>query len=54
MVGGLLTVAIVIGIKLIALFGLSHLVHGATTPVILIVLLLVGILARYLTRFLRL
>ena len=51
-VGGILGVLVVIGVKLFALAGLSHLLHGASPVVIFVVLIVAAILLRRFFRFL--
>ncbi len=48
---GVVGALVILGIKLFALAGVSHLLHGSSPVVIFIVLIAVAVVVRRLTRF---
>jgi hypothetical protein len=51
LIGGIVAAVVVIGIKIFAVAGVTHLIHGASAPIIVVAVVLVGVLARYASRF---
>lgn len=50
--GGAATVVFVIGLKLFAAVGVTHLLRGSSAGVVFVAVILIGFLIRYATRFL--